>query len=294
MKLASLTVMVVLVALALTISAAQSDEPKLLAPTNLAINTEADEDDPCLASNGLTLYYASNAKGKFDILVSTRPNLNAKWPAGKLLNDYVRTEVNDRGVSLTPEGKYPQFIYFATQKDKQTNNYDLYVCVKLAAGKAFTEPTPVQATATAEDEMYPWLSGDGKQLYFSRKEKDVWKQYVATRPQATGAQGFDKPERVPLPPDFHHATLTPDGKTMIVQGPVGKDRWGLYVSKKTPTGWSKPEELEELNHPGGKRGDLSPSLSRDGTWLYFASDRPGGKGGLDIWVIPTKELAKRK
>ena len=31
-------------------------------------------------------------------------------------------------------------------------------------------------------------------------------------------------------------------------------------------------------------------LSEDGKTLYFASDRPGGKGGLDIWSIPTAEL----
>jgi hypothetical protein len=294
MKPASLAALAALLAATLTIPAAKPEEPKPLEPINLAINTEADEDDPCLASDGLTFYYASNTKGKFDIMQAKRPNTKAKWGAGAMLKDYVRTEVDDRGVSLTPEGKYPQFIFFATQKDKQTNNYDLYVCVRLSAGKAFTEPTPVQATATPDDEMHPWLTGDGKQLYFSRKTKGVWKQYVCTRPAATGAQGFDKPERVELPPDFYHATLTPDGKTMYLQGPVGKGRWGLFVSTKTPTGWSKPVELEELNHPDGKRGDMSPSLSRDGATLYFASDRPGGKGGLDIWAIPTAELGKKK
>src|SRR5205807_5475339 len=113
MKYLCLAVLPVLLATVLRIPAAP-DEPQLLTPTNLAINTEADEDDPCLTSNGLTLYYASNAKGKFDILVATRPNPTAKWGAGAILKDYVRTEVNDRGVSLTPDGTYPQFLYFAT------------------------------------------------------------------------------------------------------------------------------------------------------------------------------------
>jgi Tol biopolymer transport system component len=294
MKAASWGLLLTLFALPLTMTAATTDEPKRLQPLNLPINTEADEEDPSLASNGLILYYASNAaKGKFDIMLTKRANPTAKWGSGALLNDYVRTEAHDRGASLTPEGKYPQFIYFSTRKDKDTDNYDLYVCVRLAAGKAFTEPTPVQATATADDEMHPWLAADGKQLYFSRKEKGVWKQYVCTRQAATGAQGFDKPERVDLPPDFHHATLAPDGKTLYVQGRVGRERWGLFVCTKTSTGWSKPVELTNLNHPEGKRGDLSPSLSRDGKELYFVSDRPGGKGGLDIWMIPTTDLAKK-
>ncbi|MFW5887006.1 MAG: OmpA family protein, partial [Bacteroidota bacterium] len=33
-----------------------------------------------------------------------------------------------------------------------------------------------------------------------------------------------------------------------------------------------------------------PSISADGSTLYFASDRPGGKGGLDIWMSKVDEL----
>jgi Tol biopolymer transport system component len=39
---------------------------------------------------------------------------------------------------------------------------------------------------------------------------------------------------------------------------------------------------------------MTPCLSPDGSKLYFSSDRPGGKGGLDLWMIPTAQLAKLK
>jgi hypothetical protein len=41
---------------------------------------------------------------------------------------------------------------------------------------------------------------------------------------------------------------------------------------------------------------MSPCLTRDGKFLYFASDRPGsgGKGGLDLYSIATAELAKKR
>ena len=46
--------------------------------------------------------------------------------------------------------------------------------------------------------------------------------------------------------------------------------------------WSEPANLgAPINSPGV---DQSPVLSADGLTLYFASDRPGGIGGIDLWV----------
>jgi Tol biopolymer transport system component len=49
-----------------------------------------------------------------------------------------------------------------------------------------------------------------------------------------------------------------------------------------------------LNDPDAQRGDMSPSLSGDGTTLWFASDRAGGKGGLDLWTIAVSQLSAKK
>ena len=42
-----------------------------------------------------------------------------------------------------------------------------------------------------------------------------------------------------------------------------------------------PVPVAGLNTAGQ---ELTPSVSPDGRTLYFASDRPGGRGGMDIWV----------
>src|SRR5439155_6083091 len=90
---------------------------------------------------------------------------------------------------------------------------------------------------TAQDEAYPWITGDGKALYFSRKTKEGWKVFVTRRANATGPQGWGEAKDVGLPADHHHATLTPDGKTMYLQGPLGKGRWGLFVSTHDGKAW---------------------------------------------------------
>jgi hypothetical protein len=288
---------IAVLALSLLASEAQvwAADEKALQPIHLSVNTNADEEDPHLASNGLTLYYAANGKGKFDIMIAERKTKAAPWGAGVVLQDYIQTEAADRCPFVTVDGRYPQFLYYATRKDKESINFDLYVAVKQGPGKAFAEPTPVQIVDTEADEKDPWLTGDGRQLYFTRKTREGMRVFVSSRARATGPGGFGEPVLIKeLPPDFSHATLTPDGRFMYLQGPLENDRWGLFVSTRGPKGWSQPEPLEQLNHPKGKRGDRSPGLSRDGLSLYFASDRPGGKGGFDLYVIATAQLKTRK
>jgi hypothetical protein len=275
-------------------TAAHADEKKPPKPINLEnLNSAADEDDPHVGSSGLTLYYSSNANKKFDILMSRRANQGQSWPAGTAMGDSIRSETDDRSVFVTAENRFPQFLYFATKKDKKTTNFDIYVAVRQDRNAVFTSPTPINTISSEADELHPWLSANGKELYFSRRTKEGWRVFVATRKEATGAAGFGEPKVLDLPHDFHHATLTPDGRTMYLQGPLESGRWGLFRAIRNGNGWSKPEPLDDLNHADGKTGDRSPCLTRDGFWLYFASDRPGGKGGLDLYMVRMSDLKKK-
>ena len=65
----------------------------------------------------------------------------------------------------------------------------------------------------------------------------------------------------------------------FVRGRAGENA-DLYMSARTPFGWSEPTPL-----PFNTRADeMSPCPSPDGRWLYFASNRAGGLGGFDLWV----------
>ncbi len=289
-----------LLGLFLAAPASRGEQAKPLKPVNLAVNTDKDEDDPHTSSTGLHLYYTSTAKGKRDVLVSKRTHTKFPWPAGEPLLDGTG-KAEFRSGFVTAEDHFPQFFYFATdhdrtnEKDQKGNNYDIYYLARQIPAADLTGQTPVLAVCTADDEMHPWLTetkGGQKHLYFSRKTKEGWRVFVASTAKGSGA--FGKPSVLDLPPGFHHPTLTADGKTMVLQGPLENGRWGLFRATATPKGWDAPEPLESLNNAEGRTGDLSPSLSRDGRMLYFASDRPGGKGGLDLWVIPTMQLPRKK
>ena len=76
-----------------------------------------------------------------------------------------------------------------------------------------------------------------------------------------------------------------DGFTMIfAKGNTGKgsdaDQINLFFTRYRNGRWSVPRPVN-VNEPAS--WDSSPALSPDGATLYWASDRPGGFGGSDIY-----------
>ncbi|MCC5944143.1 MAG: PD40 domain-containing protein [Bernardetiaceae bacterium] len=88
------------------------------------------------------------------------------------------------------------------------------------------------------------------------------------------------------------ATFSPDGKTMIFarSAPEKTDREenevNLFISEWQEGAWSEPRFLEYVN---SSSWDGTPMLSQDGNTLYFASNRSGGMGGLDLYKATRDE-----
>jgi peptidoglycan-associated lipoprotein len=78
-----------------------------------------------------------------------------------------------------------------------------------------------------------------------------------------------------------------DGKIMVfARGNSGQRKdltpdVDLYISKFDGSAWSQPEMIAISDSASW---DGSPAFSADGKSLYFASNRFGGQGGLDIWT----------
>jgi hypothetical protein len=85
-----------------------------------------------------------------------------------------------------------------------------------------------------------------------------------------------------LPADIvSEPTLSSDG-TRMVYAKIGKDKtMDLFLRIWNGTTWSSPKSMRALS---SNFEETSPSMSGDGRFLYFASNRPGGRGGYDIWV----------
>ena len=161
-------------------------------------------------------------------------------------------------------------------------------------------PAPVPGLCTPQDEYLAIITPDNTQALFIRRipvsQMDrVWGTNETTEVfwnserQANGQ--FDKGGSMPEPfnknPNEGGATLTIDNKhlfyTITKPGPEGNNT-DLYTSDLVDGSWTEIRNLgDRVNDPVW--WDSQPSISADGKTLYFASNRPGGKGGIDIYKI---------
>lgn len=79
----------------------------------------------------------------------------------------------------------------------------------------------------------------------------------------------------------HEASImvTPDGNEMYLY--ISKNGGDICYSKKIGNKWTKPVSVKGINT---KYWETSFCFTEDFQTIYFTSNRPGGKGGLDIYV----------
>jgi len=85
-------------------------------------------------------------------------------------------------------------------------------------------------------------------------------------------------------------TVTADGAEIFFTACNRRDGQGqcdIYTSRYTRGNWTIPEPLgPPVNTPYSEK---QPSVSADGRFLYFASNRPNGKGDYDLWMSKRTE-----
>ena len=96
------------------------------------------------------------------------------------------------------------------------------------------------------------------------------------------------PKVVPLASDYNVGTagISPDGQKMLVFIGGSDDDGSLFQITKAGDGWSKPGLISPSIN--SKFLESTASITPDGKLIYFASNRPGGKGGMDIWKTERK------
>jgi outer membrane protein OmpA-like peptidoglycan-associated protein/tetratricopeptide (TPR) repeat protein len=162
------------------------------------------------------------------------------------------------------------------------------------------DPRVVHGVSTERDEYLAYISPDDKSCYFVRrvpfedknkvfasdKEKEMF--MVAVRDK-TGTFNSGQPMDYPfnITDDSQGGcTISIDNKhlyfAMMKQEGGAQPNCDIYVSDDEGGYWGPIRKLSpKVNHP--VFWDSQPTIASDGITLFFASDRPGGYGGIDLY-----------
>lgn len=160
----------------------------------------------------------------------------------------------------------------------------------------------MQEFSSRRADFSPMLAGDNyDELYFSstrnEAQGDELSGITGTKPADIFVSKKDdkgkwtKPEPVEgglnTANDEGVSCLSVDGREMYLTQCVTDPSYPRYAqivkSSRTDAAWGKATEVKLSNDT--LSSFAHPAISPDGEWLYFASDMPGGKGGLDIWRV---------
>ena len=100
-------------------------------------------------------------------------------------------------------------------------------------------------------------------------------------PTAIRIEGYENRGQASL-----SATLAADSRTLLlsIEGPgtLGGDDLYVCFYDRARRRFSAPRNLGPLLNSAGP--EVTPYLASDGVTLYFSAVRPGGRGGLDVWM----------
>ncbi len=290
-------------------------------PINIGpgINTADPEYFPTITVDGKTILFTRRIadgrvegpyKEQEDFYVSQLGENNI-WGKAEAMPDNVNTVNNEGAPTIAADGRTLIFVgcpdnvsgqsYGAGRTGK--GSCDLFITKKL--GSRWTNPENLPgAVNTYTWESQPSLSSDGKTMYFvrrvSRRGEPEDSDIFVTHLQEDGT--WSAAERLPahINTKFQEESVLihPDGRTLYFasRGHVGMGGSDLYMTRMDEDGnWSIPKNL---GYPiNTKFDENSLMVSPDGEIAFFASNREGGFGDLDIYYFvmpehlrPTKTL----
>lgn len=144
---------------------------------------------------------------------------------------------------------------------------------------------------TAAAEYFPYFSAKDSLLVFMRKKnirrEDFFTSHLTSHGfsnatlLADSINDADKKGSVSFSPDLQTLYFAADYPEQ------GYGRYDIYKSIKKNEKWSAPKNLGK--NVNTDYWDSAPSIAPDGKALYFSSNRPGGFGGIDLYVCYKNE-----
>lgn len=283
-------------------------EPKNLGPN---VNSADPEYYPCITADDGTLMFTRRVKApeipvygmQEDFYVSRR-DLEGNWKAAIPLPVVNTRAFNEGAGTLSPDGRFLIFTKCALEDGTYGGSLsgegscDLFISRRV--GDRWGVPqnlgTPVNSSHW---ETQPSLASDGRTLYYIRgsvardgiKSMDIWTTTMAD--DGTWSKPVKLGDQVNTPYQEESVQIHPDGHTLYFSsnGHPGFGGLDIFMSRKQDDGSWGP--ALNLGYPINTSADENSILvDAIGRLAYFASDRAGGEGDLDLYSFPLYEEAR--
>ena len=274
-------------------------------PINLGatINSTASDQGPAISKDGLSLYFHSNrlgGHGGFDMYVAQRASVDDLWGAPVNLGAPVNTTFDEGNPAFSRDG---HFLFFQSIRPGGFGGVDLWVSYREHTHDDFDWQPAVNlgsgVNSAADDNGPSYFENDeggAPQLYFGSTRlgglgaADI---YVSTQ-SADGSFGpATLVTELSSIANENRPSIRHDGLEIIFQSnragslSTALDLW-TATRESALDAWSTPVHLSSPVNTTSI--DNNANLSSDRLTLFFSSDRPGGFGGLDLYMTTRTKL----
>ena len=228
---------------------------------------------------------------------------NGQWTIARPVTE-LNTSGNEGASYMTPDGQY---LFFAACADmlsddarKTHGSCDIFLAKK--SGNQYMNPIDLmEPLNTGSWESQPCFSADGRTLYFIKKvttaggktNTDIYVSQLDE--QSNWTTPVSVSDKINTPMNEQSVFLHPDGQTLYFtsDGHPGMGGEDIFYCRLQPDNtWGDPVNIGyPINTVNDEFGFI---VGPDGNTAYFVSDRPGGKGLLDIYSFPLYESARPK
>jgi hypothetical protein len=278
------------------------------APVNLGsiVNSPALDQRCTISKDGLSLYFGSSRPGSVgtvegsDLYVSQRASVNDTWgPPQKI--SALSSIGDDNAPTFSPDGHW---VYFGSDRSGGFGGTDLWAAHRQDAHDDFGWETPINLGSTInspqnDDGPTYFVDENGiVSLYFTSFQRPGgqgdWDIYVshATADDHLSFGPATLVNELSSPRRDTRTSIRRDGLEMFINSnrvgsvpdATGAPSLDIWVSTRAGTSdpWSTPVNLGAPINTSANDG--APSLSFDGTTLYFDSTRAGGFGMRDLYA----------
>ncbi len=210
------------------------------------------------------------------------------WSTARNAGAPLNSALNEGGPSISADGRV--LFFTACDRPDGQGSCDIYLSQRLSDG-SWSKPINIGPPVnTAQWESQPSFSSDGKTLYFVRgsythDRSRVFDIYTSTfQLDMTWSHPKALSDTINTTGVEESVFIHPDNQTLYFSsdGHPGMGGLDIFISRKSEDGtWGTPVNL---GYPINTHADEnSLVVSADGLRAYFASNRAGGVGNLDLY-----------